>query len=359
MPVAAEPSSRSARRDRDGFLPIGQYAAIGDGRALALVATDGAIDWLALPALDSATVFAAVLDPDRGGSFTLCPREPFATARRYVPDTNVLETTFTTATGTVRVVDALTLPGREGLAPSRELARRVVGVSGTVPMRWRVDARFGYATAGRRVRGGGVPVVESGADALAVLSWEAGAPERAGDVVEGHFAVGQGQRSLVALSAARGEPLVFPARDEVERRLDATTGFWRRWAGALRYDGPWRDAVVRSALALKLLLYAPSGAIAAAGTTSLPERVGGHANWDYRFSWLRDASFTVDALLRLGCEDEAHGFFWWLMHASQLSHPHMRVLYTLDGGEQDGERELGLRGYRDSRPVRAGNRASE
>jgi GH15 family glucan-1,4-alpha-glucosidase len=162
----------------------------------------------------------------------------------------------------------------------------------------------------------------------------------------------------LVLSAVHGQPLVFSGRDQVEARFDATTEFWTRWSGARPYQGAWREAVLRSALALKLLVFAPSGAIAAAPTTSLPECIGGERNWDYRYCWLRDSAFTLDALLQLGCLAETHSFFWWFMHATQLTHPWLRVLYRLDGGAHAPERSLALAGYRGSRPVRVGNGAS-
>jgi GH15 family glucan-1,4-alpha-glucosidase len=166
-----------------------------------------------------------------------------------------------------------------------------------------------------------------------------------------------GSRALFALGAAHGEPMVLPSREQVEGRFAATESFWRRWSARRRYDGPWREAVLRSALALKLLIYSPSGAIAAAATTSLPEGLGGVRNWDYRYTWVRDSTFTVDALLRLGCPSEAGSFFWWLLHASQLTHPRLRVLYRLNGGIAPREGTLPWDGYRGSRPVRIGNAA--
>src|SRR5205823_8166621 len=134
------------------------------------------------------------------------------------------------------------------------------------------------------------------------------------------------------LAAAYQEPLVIPTRNEVDARFEATRRFWRAWSAGRSYEGPWRDAVLRSALALKLLVFAPSGAIAAAATSSLPEQLGGIRNWDYRFSWIRDSAFTLDAFLQLGCPREARAYFWWLMHATQLTHPRLRVLFRLDGG---------------------------
>ena len=342
----------------DGYLPLRDYAAIGDGRTAALVGLDGQVDWLCLPDLDSPSVFAAILDPERGGCFALAPAVPYEASRRYVPDTNVLETTFATQEGTVRLTDALTLPG-SGLAPYRELARRVEGVSGRVPLRWSVEPRFAYASRAAEFRlRNGVPVAAAGASAVAVLALDAGDVELSVGRVEGAFAAEPGRRSLLVLAASHGEPLVFPTRRDVENRIDETIESWRRWAADRRYDGPWRDEVVRSALALKLLVFAPSGAIAAAATTSLPEELGGVRNWDYRYSWPRDASFTIRALAALGCTSEAEAYFSWTMHASQVSRPRLHVLYRLDGGAAAEERELPLRGYRDSRPVRIGNGAA-
>jgi GH15 family glucan-1,4-alpha-glucosidase len=340
-----------------GYAPLRDYAAIGDGRTVALVARDGAVDWLCLPDLDSASVFAAVLDAERGGRFALAPNAPFEATRRYLPGTNVLETTFSTADGVVRVTDALTLPAGR-LAPFRELARRIEGISGHVTLSWRVEPRFGYGTATTRLsRRAGAPVATAGAEALALLAWEAGEPAVTGDAIHGRLEVEAGSRSLLALSAAHAEPLVLPARDDVEHRLDATADFWRGWSGARSYEGPWRDAVLRSALALKLLVYAPSGSVAAAATTSLPEAIGGERNWDYRYSWIRDSAFTLNAFLLLGCPAEARAFFWWLLHATQLTHPRLQVLYRLDGAAEADERVLPLTGYRGSQPVRVGNAA--
>jgi GH15 family glucan-1,4-alpha-glucosidase len=341
------------------YAPIRDYAAIGDGRTIALVCRDGSIDWLCLPSLDSPSVFGALVDAERGGRFLLEPAVPYEATRRYVPETNVLETTFTTAAGAARVTDAMTLPGA-GLTPYRELVRHVEGLGGSVPLRWRLEPCFGYGSARTWIeQRNGIPVASSGPDALAVHTWDAGEPVCDRQAVTGGFETGEGGKSLLVLSAAHQEPLVLPTREDSEGRLEATARFWREWASRREYSGRWSRAVIRSALALKLLVHAPSGAIAAAATTSLPEEIGGNRNWDYRFSWPRDAAFALQALLTLGCAPEARAYFSWMLHASQLTHPRLQVLYRLDGRADAEEKSLSLSGYRDSRPVRVGNGAAE
>jgi GH15 family glucan-1,4-alpha-glucosidase len=343
----------------DGYLPIAAYAAIGDGRTTALVGSDGSIDWLCLPNLDSPSVFGAILDAERGGRFALEPGVPYEAERRYRHDTNVLETTFRTADGIARVTDAMTLPVA-GLGPQRELVRRVEGVAGTVPLDWSVEPRFAYGlTAPRFGRRNGLAVADSAAEAVGVRVWDAGDEVIDGDRISGRFAARAGTRSLLVLGAAHQEPLVFSGRDEAERRLDATADFWHRWVGERGYEGPWRDEVMRSALALKLLVFSQSGAIVAAPTTSLPEVIGGERNWDYRFAWIRDAAFALESLLDINCLDEAHAFIWWLLHASQLTHPNLQVLYRLGGSPHVTEEQLPLAGYRGSAPVHVGNSAVE
>jgi GH15 family glucan-1,4-alpha-glucosidase len=337
----------------DGYAPIREYAVIGDGRTAALVARDGAIDWLCLPDFDSPAVLAAILDTGRGGSFALGPVEQFQAERRYQDGTNVLDTTFRTASGVVRITDAMTLDS-EGIAPLREVVRRAECLSGRVELRWRLEPQFDFGRRTPRFRKEANHLVATaGSDALALSVWGGDSePSLAGDL-----ALDAGESALLSLAAAHGSPLVLPRRDDAERRLEQATHFWRSWSGRATYGGPWRDAVVRSALVLKLLVYAPSGAILAAPTTSLPEWIGGDRNWDYRFSWIRDASYTLDALLNLGYDEEARSFFWWLMHATRRTRPRLEVLYRLSGGSSQ-ERELHeFRGYRDSRPVRVGNGA--
>jgi GH15 family glucan-1,4-alpha-glucosidase len=318
----------------DGYAAIRDYAAIGDGRTIALVARDGSVDWLPLPSLASPPALAALLDADRGGRFVLQPDSAFDVERRYLPETNVLETTFVTAGGTARVTDAVTMRAI-GLLPWFELARRIEGLSGEVPFRWELDVRFPFG-GGERTH---LELLTFGAEGDRVI-------------------VREGSRALLALVAVEDEPLPRPGRDDIERRLDETVHAWRMWIRDHAYDGAWQDAVTRSALTLKLLTYEPLGGIAAAATTSLPERLGGGENWDYRFSWVRDSAYTLDALLALGRREDAHASFSWLLDAVATTAPDIRPLYGLAGGPDVEERILDLDGYRGSRPVRTGNAAA-
>jgi pentatricopeptide repeat protein len=345
----------------EGYAAIRDYAVIGDGRTCALVARDGAVDWLCLPNVDSPSMFARLLDTERGGAFELSPVEPFDDEQAYVEGTNVLQTTFRTASGTVRVTDAMTLTDVTRMSPMRELVRRIEALEGRLRLRWQVAPRFVYGRHETKLgRRSGRPFFSAGKDAVAVNVWDAGEIEFREGAVGGEFELEPGKGALISLAATYKEPAIMPGRDEVERRLDRTERFWNGWSGRARYDGRWRDQVVRSALVLKLLVFAPSGAIVAAPTTSLPEWYGGGRNWDYRYSWVRDASWTLDALLRLGYLDEATAFFWWIMHASRISQPRLQILYRVDGGARATEATLaGFSGYRGSTPVRVGNGAAE
>jgi len=314
---------------------------------------------MSLPSVHSPTTFAAILDPEKGGRFVLAPVGEFEVARRYVGRTNVLETTYRTADGVARVTEALTLQDG-GLLPWVELARRIEGTEGTVRFEWRLEPRFDW---GREppdiVRRGGLVFAEGARLQVAVHSWDAGAVEPEEDALAGSFEIAAGRRALLALVAAHEQPLHKPSRDHVEARLDATCRVWERWLGLWAYDGPWEEEVARSALALKLLVYAPNGSIAAAPTTSLPEVIGGDKNYDYRYSWVRDSAFTLDALMRLGIPEQVQESFGCLLRAVRQTAPDLRPFYDLDGCVPTRRETLDhLRGYRDSSPVRYGNAAS-
>jgi GH15 family glucan-1,4-alpha-glucosidase len=345
-------------RDRvDGYLPIECYAGVGDGMALALVGIDGTIDWMCVPELDSPSIFAALLDPERGGCFVLRPAIPFAAERRYVERTNVLETTFRTDQGEVRVTDAVTLDDSQ-VAPWRELVRRVEGLSGSVPMTWRFEPRFDY---GRRAaefeRRGVLLLARSGRLQVALRTWDAGTPDVTHGVVRGGFDSEPGHEALLAMVGADDHPLPAPAREAVQRRLRSTVEVWRSWVTRHTYEGPWRAALERSLLAIRLLADGRTGAIAAAGTTSLPEALNGKRNYDYRFGWVRDVCFTLDALLDVGMEQLTHASLTWLLEATRHTHPRIDPVYALDSSVVRSQTELPLRGYRGSSPVHLGNNA--
>ncbi|HET6875438.1 MAG TPA: trehalase-like domain-containing protein, partial [Acidimicrobiales bacterium] len=287
------PQPRPIGARRDGFAPIGDYAAIGDGRTVALVASDAAIDWLPLPTIDAPPSFAALLDPEKGGSIRIDPEGATRVVRRYVEDTNVLETTLHSESGSVRITDSLNV-GDAGRLPWNELVRRIEGVEGTVDVRWEVAVgnRFDSAQPWA-CRRGEAALIRIADQMMAVTGRGLGESGVDGHRVTGSFEARAGSRHLLVVSSTDGEPVPAPPADEAEARLEATIEAWRRWCRKLPDGGRWAEAVRRSALALKLLIHAPTGAIAAAPTTSLPERIGAGRNYDYRFAWVRDMSFVV------------------------------------------------------------------
>jgi GH15 family glucan-1,4-alpha-glucosidase len=344
----------------DGYAPIRDYALIGDGRTGALVARDGSIDWLPLPRLDSETAFARLLDAERGGAFELAPEIEFDVEREYVEDTNVLQTTFATDRGTVRLTDAITLD-HGGLLPWFELVRSIEGVSGAVPMRWRITPRFGAGEAPDELsidRLGAAVCATSHGLSLVVYPFDAGNAQHTGTEISGTFETGNGSKGTLVLRATHDEPIPFARRDWVENRLEDTAADWKRWLAEAGVEGEWNAIVRRSALTLRLLTYVPTGGIVAAPTTSLPERIGGDRNYDYRYCWVRDTAFTLDALINLDLLVQVHASFAWLLDAVAKTEPDLHAFYDLDGETASGEKELGLAGYRRSCPVRRGNAAA-
>lgn len=347
------------------YRPIADYGVIGNLQTAALIARDGSLDWLCLPHFDSPSLFGALLDASKGGSFRIAPSLSFRTEQFYEPFSNVLVTRFITASGGAELVDFMPpyteLRARTGLFHP-ELYRGLRGLWGEVPLCVVCDPRPDYARVrpevelterGAIIRGGGISV------ALA-----AEVPLRKGTKgVVAEFSVPHGTaRWLVLRHCAHARcdtDLLAPSEYRAEEKYRRTLDFWRRWVDQCHYRGRWREAVTRSALVIKLLTFAPTGAIVASPTTSLPERVGGSLNWDYRHCWPRDSVLALSALLRLGYTEEAQAFFRWLEARSFEGSGSLQALYGIDGRHELPEEILPhLEGYRGSRPVRIGNAAS-
>jgi GH15 family glucan-1,4-alpha-glucosidase len=344
---------------RTGHAPIEDHGVIGDLHTAALVSTEGDIEWLCLPRFDSPSVFAALLDDERGGRFSVRCAGATRTKQMYLPDSNILVTRFLGESSVGEVVDFMVPRERNGRG-TLQLVRIVRAVRGQVRVQIRCAPAFDYGRARTEVdivEGAGA-FFSSPAGQLVLRSTVPLQAEGSAAVADPVLAEGE----LLALSLSRqgsSRPLDLV---EAEDLLASTLSYWQHWIRKSRYRGRYREMVERSALALKLLVHQPTGALVAAATTSLPESVGGSRNWDYRFTWVRDAAFTVYALMRLGFSEEAAAFMDWLEARCTQTPPGagLRILYTLDGGPVPAEESLEhLRGYRDSRPVRIGNGAAD
>jgi GH15 family glucan-1,4-alpha-glucosidase len=342
---------------------ISDYGLVGDCRSAALVSRYGSIDWLCWPRFDSPSIFAAILDREKGGYWSISPVGPCQFHRAYVRETNVLQTEFICPTGRATLTDLMPVAPEEfkhrHMLPDHQLLRQVVCSEGELELQIDFCPRAGYGAQRVKIRDLGACGLrlDVGRGAYWLRSSVPLPPPTEG--IHTRVILQRGDELQFALSYAEEAPSILPVLGEpVRTAIDRSIQWWQEWAGKSNYRGPYRDAVTRSALVLKLMAYAPSGAIVAAPTTSLPERIGDNLNWDYRYCWLRDASLTIRALLGLGYVHEAESFLTWLLHATRLTQPELRILYTLYGEIAPREKELEhLGGYRDSLPVRVGNGA--
>ncbi|HEU5348573.1 MAG TPA: glycoside hydrolase family 15 protein [Ktedonobacterales bacterium] len=401
--------AQSAERPR--YRPIGEYGVIGDCRTAALIGPDGSVDWCCMPHFDSPAVFLRLLDADKGGYFQVCPTESFTSQMAYLPATNMLQTIFSTATGKLRLIDCMPIRARQprtanitahlpsqllhgahglraglerelgnDVAASHRILRVATCLEGTIDITTILKATFDYARKAADVEimptangiAGAVLSAEGRYLALVIrilppsTSNSTIAIWRTEDMLTTSLSLAEGDRVAVSLNYARspGEARALFHQlmtHDVDADIHETMQYWRGWAAACRYDGPYQEAVLRSALALKLCTFEPTGAIVAAPTTSLPEEIGSVRNWDYRYTWLRDSAFTLGALGRLGYYSEARDYFHFLNDLDIKSIDNLRIMYSIRGecGAQLAEAELThLEGYQQSQPVRIGNGAA-
>ncbi|WP_382307972.1 glycoside hydrolase family 15 protein [Herbiconiux sp. UC225_62] len=343
----------------DGYADLRDYAFVGDGRTVAAVALDGRIDWLPFPSLDTAPVFGALVDAERGGHVALRPDGDFTSRREYLPGTNVLRTTFTTEHGEAMVTDAL-VTGVAGRLPWAELARRIDGVRGSVVFRWEVVPGSLFVGAPvRRIETVHGPLLRVGTVDLVLVGFGHGRSDAVGSSrFEGAFTTTAGSRHLLALCGTDDEPIHLPDPHIVDQGIDRTIDNWAHWSDVFDYEGPWADAVQRSALALKLLIHSPTGAIAAAATTGLPENVEGGKNYDYRFAWVRDLSYAVGALTHFGLREETHAAVSWVLTTLKSHGNELGIFFSLDGSTPAGVRRTDAEGWRGIGPVVTGNAAA-
>ncbi len=341
-----------------GYIPIEDHGIIGDLRTAALVGVDGTIDWLCLPRFDAPSVFASILDDEKGGHFKLNSVSYTRSQQLYLPDTNVLLTRFLSPEGVAEVLDFM--PVESKLEGRHDLVRGVRVIRGR--MHFEVDCRpaFDYARQKHEIVLGKTGAVFACADMRLGLATKVPLREGPDRNALARFTLEEGESATFVLEKLKeGEgPGDVLSWARFQDKLQQTLNYWRRWLSKSTYRGRWREMVNRSALALKLMVYEPTGALIAAPTMGLPETIGGERNWDYRYTWLRDAAFTLYALIRLGFDEEAHNFMGWVRDVCRNSDGMLQPLYRIDGRTEIHEEELPhLHGYHDSRPVRVGNGA--
>jgi GH15 family glucan-1,4-alpha-glucosidase len=342
--------------------PIADYGLLADGHGMALVARDGSVDWCCLPRLDVGSCFSRLLDAEKGGSFSITSADA-STTREYVEDTVVLVTTFDAGGVEARLIDCLVARDGGRADENRRLLRIIEGVRGEMQLDVRFEPRFDYAAIAAWIRKEGAEGWSAVGGDDGLVLWPECELEQHDHFLEGRLSVRPGERVRMALDFVRPEAieageLSAPTPEQLDRDLDATIARWRKWSQRLTCRGEGATAVRRSAITLKALQYAPTGAIAAAATTSLPECIGAGRNWDYRFSWIRDSSFAARSFSELGCTEEADSFRRFIERSAAGHAEDVQILYGVGGERRVGEQQLGhLSGYRESAPVRAGNGA--
>lgn len=351
---------------QDAYPAISDYALIGDCRIAALVSCDGAIEWLCLPHFSGDSLFAAILDRHRGGYFSIRPAQAYTLTRRYIEGTNVLETVFRTDTGEIRLTDCIPILAARRftrqLQPQREILRRVEGMDGHVELLVEFQPRPAYGQKRTKLRErGALGWASQFGNQVIYLRSNMKMYKAGDDMLRGEVTVMAGDRFDFSLNYTQHSINIIPPLGEESRdRQQATVAWWRTWLENMQYAGPYREYIERSILTLKLLTYGLSGALIAGPSTSLPGKIGGVRNWDYRYCWIRDAALTLRSFIDLGFIAEGEAFLGWMLHATRRTWPKLRVAYDVYGETHLHEREFNeLEGYRGSLPIRLGNAAGE